>query len=856
MENSLLSTRLRHPRPRKNYIVRKDLFDRLDSLGLCRLAIIKGGAGSGKTTLLTSYIKEKALPGVKWITLDHRCNNLFLFWSYIIEALSDFLGASKQEYLSFFNAGIGRDYLDQMLELLINSLADEGDIYLVLDDFHCIDDDAVLSTFEYFVGCACDNLHIILLTRQDPPFYFADLGMDDDLLLIDEYDLRLSKDDSLRFLRETLALPYDEETLKYMSSLSEGWIGGLQLIAAAASGKTEGEIVKLKLTNRLINEYLTQEIFDQLTTTEQEFLVHTSTLAYFCREVCMVLFDRCDFDVMIEGLQRKNMLLVCLDEERGVYRYHHILGGYLKMRFNRLGENEKRQTHEKAARAFAQIGDGGESLRHLLVVGDYAQAMKLILKMPQDASTLSYLGEIPLSAVSHDFDFAYQKFFYHYSNFEYDKCREIYEMMSLKMSSDPAYEAFTGVKILISEEAVDFGMGLMTAQEIERLSLSGATKALIMIKNATFMNYQSRYPEALELMDKASRYMRAAANSYISFFSYSVKTQIYEEMGYFREAFSLYAEMKDAIETNKGLGLLYPNFYYIGITGIFLKQLKLDEALESMIAAKNRSAGMSGWLERGYLYNMAEYLYISGDHDAATRLLQRLSAQEVYANPVTLSGLLKYALKHGRMSGALLERFIARYQDAGEYNKSMESRLFYAQVLRHNGDAAGALAVLNALLCNARRDGVHLKITEAALAKLSVLPPGAAYKREAVSLFREAVYYACDEGILLPFHFEAETVLAFDNQYGNEMHALLSEKERDFYVSVLHLCGKHRDGPLTDREAEVLRELAAGFSNKEIAERLCISLSTVKTHIVNIYGKLEVSSRVAAAETGRKLGLL
>jgi LuxR family maltose regulon positive regulatory protein len=62
--------------------------------------------------------------------------------------------------------------------------------------------------------------------------------------------------------------------------------------------------------------------------------------------------------------------------------------------------------------------------------------------------------------------------------------------------------------------------------------------------------------------------------------------------------------------------------------------------------------------------------------------------------------------------------------------------------------------------------------------------------------------------------------------------------------------------PLTTREIEVLRLIAAGLRNEEIAGRLFISLATVKRHIANAYGKLAVSNRVEAVSRARELGLL
>ncbi len=62
--------------------------------------------------------------------------------------------------------------------------------------------------------------------------------------------------------------------------------------------------------------------------------------------------------------------------------------------------------------------------------------------------------------------------------------------------------------------------------------------------------------------------------------------------------------------------------------------------------------------------------------------------------------------------------------------------------------------------------------------------------------------------------------------------------------------------PLTDRELEVLRLVSIGQSNEAIAETLVISIETVKKHLKNVYGKLDVHNRVEATNRAREVGLL
>ncbi|WP_279233346.1 LuxR C-terminal-related transcriptional regulator [Acetobacterium tundrae] len=855
MENHILSTRMKIPQPRKNYIVRQPLFKKMEKMKSCGLTVIKGGAGSGKTTLLSSFIKEKSLTQIKWISLDESCNHLFLFWNYIIEALVEFMDSTRDDFLAFFNASLSKESLDQMLTLVINNLDEKEEIYLVLDDFHLINDEAILASFEFFINHAPQNLHTILLTRQEPVFYLAGLGMDGNLLFIDDRDLYISKEEGLLFLKKTMALTFDEETLKVMTGFSEGWIGGLQLIAGASFGKNESEIGSLKLTNRLISEYLTREIIDPMTKEEQEFLVCTSPFAYFSKEIANELLDNCEFDKILESLQEKNLLISCIDEEHDYYRYHHLLQEYLRNRFNRLPQEKRRKIRETSADVFKEMGDNEECLNQLLELKSYQKAMDLILQMPQNAGTFSYLNRVPVASATENFDFAYQKLFYHYGNLEFEKCQEIFTLASLKMSSDPNFDAFKGIEVLVFDNRIDLKMKLMNEVEIDQLNLNSTTKALIMIKNAQFFYYQSQCQVSLKLIDKAESYPQVDKNPYINLFSLSTKAQIYEELGYINEAFSLYRREKQLLDNNRGLSALYPS-YLIGITGVYLKQMRLEEAFECLDKMTGMHMDDAGWYDRGREYNLAEYYFLMGQVDEAMALLEKILTFDIYYDRLTIASLLKYALKFSRLSEGIKNEFMEAYHNTENWNLNLDCQLLYTRLLKKQGEIASGMAFLNELLAYARKEKSYFKIIEGDLLKLSMLIEMAGDEREIVNLIKEAIYYAHQNEILLPFFYEKEVMILLDKRYHIKILPLLSKAERAFYLAMLKLCEENNACPLSERELEVLHELAKGDSNKEIAEQLCISIATVKTHMINIYGKLQVNSRISAVELSRKKGFI
>lgn len=94
---SILKSKFKIPKPRKNYVVRHELYQLLDQAADYKVILIQGEAGIGKTTLLSSYISDRGLKMVRWITLDESSNHVFVFWRYFLEAVREQLGEKARK---------------------------------------------------------------------------------------------------------------------------------------------------------------------------------------------------------------------------------------------------------------------------------------------------------------------------------------------------------------------------------------------------------------------------------------------------------------------------------------------------------------------------------------------------------------------------------------------------------------------------------------------------------------------------------------------------------------------------------------------------------------------------------------
>lgn len=261
-------------------------------------------------------------------------------------------------FLELIRSNPDAAHMEKLLVLLVNRLSGGEDRYLVLDDVHCIHDEALTRTLDFFLRSMPRNFHLFMLSREDPPVYLGPLAVSGRLLYIDSRQMALSPEESAAFLRQTMGLSENEEELRRLADYAEGWVGGLQLAAAAlAAGGRPGKL--LRAGGGIAAEYLTREIFASLSEQERNFLTATGFLSYFDAGLCARLLNgmtKDRFEEMIGRLTARNLFIICIDEQNGVYRYHNILCEYLAGEFKKLPEEQKKKFHTIAA-AFEARGD-------------------------------------------------------------------------------------------------------------------------------------------------------------------------------------------------------------------------------------------------------------------------------------------------------------------------------------------------------------------------------------------------------------------------------------------------------------------------------------------------------------------
>ncbi|RQD68589.1 MAG: hypothetical protein D5S00_08590 [Tindallia sp. MSAO_Bac2] len=847
----LLSTRLKIPKPRPNYLIRDSLFARLDSLKDFRVVLIKGGAGSGKTTLITTYAQERNLKRLKWVSLDKGCNHPLLFWNYVAAALGEFSGSHQDDLLALFRSNFDKNQLKDLLIQTINLLDQDQDIYLVLDDFHHLQDAFLLETFEFFLQSMPENLRLILLTRQEPAIYLGALHMQGTLMTIDHDDLKLDQESAYRFLTETLQLPPDHPPLTEMIQLAQGWIGGLQLMGL------QPKAFPSNVDNRVIADYFTKELLATLEAEETEFLVATSTLPDISKAMAEGLFPHISFEGLIQNLQHKNIPFTCLEEKEGVYGCHPLLKEHLMALFKQWPSAKQSHLHQRAATLYRDQFQYHLCLEQLLLAGLYHQAMELIMSTREDLTLFAYAERIPVSEITENPDFLYQSFFYHYINHEFQRCTSLYLPLEKRMQQDPVYFPMQMSRGFIEADHDLNALPVLPMDQLEALPLLPLTKSYLLLRDAALLHTRKEFKEALAYVRQALKHSPKNNSTHL-FFAYGIQSQILEDLGELNQCHRLYQDMHRMLSVLPSAAMHHTS-YHIGKAGLYLKQMKCEDALYCLEEAKNHLLEPFSNASLGYYYTLAEYHFLSGNVQDGLSLVQELEKHPTFKKLLPMSSLLQYVFPVEQYTGPLVSSFMYHYENAGEEERSLDSHLVCADVLIHRGDDAQALKIINEVLPKARKGKMKLKLIQASLMKIRVLLKGLKEKdcqREVQNLFREAIYYSYEDEIRQPFYWEKEVLHHLIQQFEGFLTKDLTTDEDRYFQTLLLEFGAKEKPLLSQREQEVLQEMSTGASNKEIAERLYISTATVKTHLINLYGKLHVNNRVAAIEAAKKRGML
>jgi LuxR family maltose regulon positive regulatory protein len=877
----LLATKLYTPSIRTPRVPRPRLVERLNAGIHRKLSLVSAPAGFGKTMLVCEWAAQSERP-VTWLSLDKGDNDPAHFWSYLVAAFQKVCDAVEALAPTTLKSPSSSS-AEPVLTRLINILAEESAPFvLVLDDYHVIQSAAVHEILTFLLDHQPPQMHIVIATRVDPPLPLSRLRGRGQLTGLYQTDLRFTPGEVSEFLQEVMGLDLCPADVDALGHRTEGWVAGLQMAAISMRGHDDvtGFVRAFTGSHRYILDYLSEEVLRQQPRHVQTFLLQTAILDRLSSELCDAVIevdglgdDRASVSAqsILESLERNNLFVVPLDDERCWYRYHHLFADLLRQRLRIEHPELVPELHRRASQWYEQNGWVADAVGHALTSGDHAWAASLIQRAGWATFTrgemttiLDWIATLPEDVVRSRPQLGIL------NAWAMAKSGQLERVEACLAAVDPSglKGEVAAVRAYVAGVQRDFALAIELAQRaFEDLPEERIFLRAIVAQNLGVAYHWNGDPiAASRTLHQAIELSRAAGQVYQTLTALSILGRAYEMQGSLHRAQSTYQEALDLTSEPSDRPVPFAGMAYVGMAGPLYEWNDLDAAIRCATEGIRLSelGGFVVYQVFGYA-RLSQIYEARGERARAVDALQKadlLGRGSEYALVVALVSEWRLRLWAAQGKAASVIRWARshRVSVSDELDAAQEvEQAAVARALIVDGRSGEALPLLARLLNIAQATGRMGRVI-----KLLVLQAMAFQAQDdldgALVSLGHALSRAEPEGYVRTFVDEGAAM----NQL---LRDALSRGVMPNYVA--RILAAFRDEvrmpppamaalvePLTEREVEVLRLIVAGLSNPEIADELYIAVSTVKSHVNHIFGKLEVKSRAQAMAKVRTLNLL
>lgn len=914
---ALLATKLHQPVPSTKGIERPQLIHRLNT-GLesgHQIFLVSAPAGFGKTTCVSEWVNILDHWPVTWLSLDSADDDPGRFFTYLLAALQKINEDLGREIEGILRAG-QLPPAEIIAATLINDISELNERFImVLDDFQVIQDAFILQVLGTLVDSLPESLRLVLLTREDPLLPLARLRARNQLTEIRAGDLRFSRPEIERFLREVMGVSLSRPDVNILEERTEGWAAGLHLagLSIRDCSNPSAFIANLSGNQRFILNYLTEEVLNRQPGDVIQFLLQTSVLDRLNADLCNAVTGRKDSGSLLEQLFADNLFILPLDDEGHWYRYHHLFVGLLRETQNKKDETVELQ--RRASQWYGRAGMVNEAIQHALAAKDYETAVRMIEKHAMDLlmqwhvkTVKGWMQTIPSEWIGQS-----------------PRANLVFAWLYLMRGDpDPAFPYLERLGSLFSDDRtlddpalkarwLALQSMLLNTQGKAAESLALSQQALDIIpKNDVLMlsqiylgmatSYQQLddYPHAVEAFQMIARHSRQAGNSVSEMLGIAGMALFAIQRGELHFAFEI---VSNGIERMEHSGVVPPvSTALYGELGVIHYQWhQLGRAHENFKRAIKVST-LSGYSDAELYYGviLSRLFQIAGDLDsAASEIEKSVKLMQVEAASVVeeeiVAQQVRVHLAQGRLAAAEAtlkgHGFVFGESfsfPALEENVTRPMGLLYISALRillHRASTRDemenlkqGLELATRLIEGALQRHYSLLVLEMLLLRARI-QTALGNEADGLADIRLAVELAEPEGFISIFVEEGPLIAealkrllrqgSLDNvQAGHARNILAAFSQTDLLdLSTGAGLSKEQASKIvdknevpvesfTDRELEVLCLMAEGLKYEEIAARLFISLNTVRSHVKALYGKFNVNNRTRAIAIAKELKLI
>lgn len=899
MTNPLLSTKFNIPISGRSLVHRKHLHQLLDDSINQSISIIlvSAPAGYGKTTIISDWIRQSSTidkKNVAWLTLEKSDNYFVGFLTYLITAIQRIKPEFGMEILKAIQTHKIQSP-EILATLLINQLNDETQkIYLVLDDYHLISDSTILLFMSFLIDHIPPQLCLFIITRSDPHFPLTRLRTYGQLIEIRQNALSFSLDEANELLNQKLYPSFQPEEIEKLNHFTEGWISGLHLagISLRESKNRSDFFNEFSGEHEFIAAFLLDEVLNKLDDSVKNFLLKTSILEHFTLSLCQFVTQEDNSSDILEELIENNLFIISLDKQKTWYRYHTLFADMLKKQLFSQLRDLISPLHIRASQWFEENNLINESINHALLGQDYESAIRKILNVSEgrllkgeSVVLLQWLETIPRKVLLTFPDASILLGITLFLNGRHpDTINSLIEEIKSSEGNTKVQGELLLLQALIAILKNDAIHAIQYSKDSSAYVRSDHSFYRCLVADASGMAYTlvGDIPAAIKSFEECVEISKHTENIMMTLLVMTNLAGLHYMRGELRKAVAICYQVLEVAETSIGINNPLLGKTYFNLGEMLREQGDLHQALQYL---KRAAELMETYSEFGLplanlaiarvKLNLREWHLVQHYIDLSRTQAQKGPSPQITERIIDVMQA-RYWLETGNFpqvfqwlqNRGLLEKPITeRINEIEKYGALNEFFITENQILIRYSSAQKkpekAIEIIDPILDYVQKKGNKRRLIELIVLK-SIAQNQQKKHMPALKTLEVAFSFAEPEGYQRVFIDEGKEIssllnLAINHQINPDFSKKLLSiitKEQTSSKPSSDQSSVHLIDPLSEREIEVLSLMAQGLTNSEIAHCLFITVSTVKGHTTNIFGKLGVKNRTQAISIGRSIGIV
>lgn len=899
---SVLESKLRLPRHVTRPVLRPRLLELLDGSDRVPLTLVSAPPGYGKTTLVASWLAGHAPKRrFAWVSLSEQDQHPASFWTYLLTAVERAAPGSGAHAIEQLATGD-----DKAVSELLNELSVlPDDLTIVLDDYHLCDGPDVQRGMRLLLEHLPPQVHLVVLSRADPGLPLARLRARGELVEIRASELRFTTQESAVYLNEVNDLHLDDHAVAALDNRTEGWAAAIQLAALSLRGRNDPAafIADFSGDDRFVLDYLADEVLGRVPPATRQFLLRTSILDRLTGPLCDAVTGGAGGKAVLESLERQNLFVIPLDDQRRWYRYHHLFAEVLSAHLLDESADALPVLHQRASNWFADHGDPESAVRHAMAAGDVPRAAQLVeLAIPElrrlrkEALILRWAADLPDAAsrnrpvlamgvvaalmassrfddVGHRLDDIEKQLRHPDGAVIAD--RDEFSRLPATIETYRAALALTRDDLPATKAHAEEALRRASGDDLLNSAAASALIGLALWRQGGLAAAADAYATAADHLRRADHVADVLGCTI-------ALADIATTRGRLRQAEATVQRALDGAERAAAPDPVRGTAdMHVALSLLDLERNDLASAAEHLRRA-DQLGETAGLPQNPYRWRvaLARLRCAQFDTDSAIDLLDE--AERVYlgdyspdvqpvaatrARVLTAAGRIDEALRWASRRGLTAADPVSYLS---EYEHVTLVRVELAAAARTGSPTDDTLGLLERLVTDARTGGRHGSLIEL-LVLQSLARQARGQASAAAETLETAVRLAEPEGYCRTFTREGPALATLLDAVGRRHGPwpYLQRLQAVMRGDRLSSGPSGRRGsegappptpdrvvdPLSARELEILRYLGSELDGPAIARELTVSLSTVRSHTQHIYAKLGVNNRRAALRRAHQLGL-